>query len=439
MAKIKWLHISDLHLNRAGVETTRLRELLPQYLKNLDIRCDYVFCSGDIRYAPMGDFSDDSMAMIEILCDAVNVPLNRFFITPGNHDVNCNADGRDLAIKNIWVTNDDQHKGYYYPKEGVINSSDLDHIMKGTQSYKFTLQKVFSAHSDSHENQIKDFGPHRLVETNDFNIVILDSTVTYTKSQERNLIVGTGYLQETLKACNNEKPTIILTHYSFDYIDRSEQDIIFALFRDYNVRLWFAGHEHNNLFRKQRDYFYEFQCGNLLLENDAMSCILIGELDTQTLTGQIQVHAWFSPDGWAVYPFACPDSNKYSFNIARRNSDMESQVIVSRLKLRNQIIPILLENKSIYETYGPTSNNRNVISSELPTVWKKMIQEKILPNSLQIIELLKTQQFLLSESEINILGKYQMHIYGLKENHSRVGSFKLDAPLFPTEIFSILE
>ena len=37
MAKIKWIHFSDLHLNQRGTETRRLRKKLITYLKKLNI------------------------------------------------------------------------------------------------------------------------------------------------------------------------------------------------------------------------------------------------------------------------------------------------------------------------------------------------------------------------------------------------------------------
>ena len=48
---INWLHISDLHLGSGGTITNMMRDELPIYLKRLGVKCDYVFCTGDIRTA----------------------------------------------------------------------------------------------------------------------------------------------------------------------------------------------------------------------------------------------------------------------------------------------------------------------------------------------------------------------------------------------------
>lgn len=45
---VNWLHISDLHLGSGGTITNIMRDELPIYLKRLGVKCDYVFCTGDI-------------------------------------------------------------------------------------------------------------------------------------------------------------------------------------------------------------------------------------------------------------------------------------------------------------------------------------------------------------------------------------------------------
>lgn len=59
---INWLHISDLHLGSEGTITNMMRNELPDYLKGLEVKCDYVFCTGDIRTANVSHnvFTDDT-------------------------------------------------------------------------------------------------------------------------------------------------------------------------------------------------------------------------------------------------------------------------------------------------------------------------------------------------------------------------------------------
>lgn len=439
MSVIKWLHISDLHLNKLGTETERLREQLPGYLRRIGANCDYVFCTGDLRYAPCGEFLPDTIERMAAICDAVNVPMKRLFVTPGNHDVDRNATGRDLAIKRLFYRRPEDVSGYYTAQDGVIKSEELETILSGQKDYIEILQELFDEQSKYYP--IEMFGAHKVIKTEYLNVIIIDSTLAYMKEQQRDLIVGTYDLRCALKSLDREKVSVALTHYSFDFLDRKEQEIVLSLLRDSGVRLWLSGHEHDRLCRKQRDYFYEFQTGNLMLESDAKACVIVGELDTESLEGKIEIHAWFSPDGWAVYPFvgAGGSGSTYLFSLKDEGHTIENDKEKRRCELREQIIPILMENRGIFKTYGPTDENRSNLWNERVVFWEKMIRDTILPNSSKIIELLEAQKELLRIDELDVLEKYRMHIYGFALNHTGNGGFAVDAPRFPEEIFSILE
>jgi len=115
---------------------------------------------------------------------------------------------------------------------------------------------------------------------------------------------------DALDECDETKPTVILTHYSFDFLNQDERNEVENLLSSYHVQLWLAGHEHENLIRLQRDKFIECQCGNLGLQKGARSCFLTGELDLDTGDGEITVHAWYEGKNWEVYPFARFDSEE---------------------------------------------------------------------------------------------------------------------------------
>ena len=89
MSTIKWLHLSDLHLNTPGFASSFLRDKLPIFLKKEHIICDYVFCTGDLRDARQGEFPDDKGRFLKDVCSAVDA--KDLFIVPGNHDIDRGA------------------------------------------------------------------------------------------------------------------------------------------------------------------------------------------------------------------------------------------------------------------------------------------------------------------------------------------------------------
>lgn len=76
---INWLHISDLHLGSEGAITNMMRDELPEYLKELGVKCDYVFCTGDIRTANVSSnvFTDEMADYLKSICDAVQTSVDR--------------------------------------------------------------------------------------------------------------------------------------------------------------------------------------------------------------------------------------------------------------------------------------------------------------------------------------------------------------------------
>ena len=100
---IRWLHISDLHLGSEGMTTSMLRDELPVFLKKEGLKCDYVFCTGDIKTAGRGDcgFSNEMADYICKICDAVEVDTQMLFIVPGNHDINREITERKSAIEKV--------------------------------------------------------------------------------------------------------------------------------------------------------------------------------------------------------------------------------------------------------------------------------------------------------------------------------------------------
>ncbi len=291
MDKIHWLHLSDIHLNKRDVDSRRMRNRLLDYMKELGIQIDYIFITGDLRYAPMGEFAADTVDYINKLLSVTNLTVDRLFIVPGNHDIERDAEGRAEAI--LESIKD------YSPKDGALASDKMAAVHCGHTEFRKMMHRIYHENQEQAASYDDDEKPHFVTETKDFNIICIDTALTYTKQRNDNLFIGTEYIMDLLEELNQDKPSIILTHYSFDFLERSEQMQIVQLLKDFHVQLWLAGHEHTVLMRKQWDYFYEFQSGNLMHEGEyTRSTIMIGTYDPASYNGIVEVHEWDSDNGW---------------------------------------------------------------------------------------------------------------------------------------------
>lgn len=304
---LRWLHISDLHLNSKGASTAMLRDELPRYLREQGMRCDYVFCTGDIRTAneKPNDYTDDMADFLREVCDAVGTTTERLFIVPGNHDIDRDNTQRMAAIRKVkyqpeWV-------GNYDAESGLIDRKDMAAILKGETKFIKFLGKIYPKDRLSYYGN-KD-APHFNIETEDFNILHVDTTLVYAKNQEKtDLIVGTSALYEAVRNLNPGKPTILLTHYPFTALAQDEKKILSTMLQKHEVRLWLAGHEHDHVLQKMH-YLDSLQAGELRVENKANASFLIGEYNQMTGVCKVCAYTWF-PEGWAKYPIVDLDGRK---------------------------------------------------------------------------------------------------------------------------------
>ena len=325
---IRWLHISDLHLGSTDFSTDELRDELVGFLIKEGLKCDYVFCTGDFKTAGPGDkgFTDDMAAYLKDICMAVGVPVERLFIVPGNHDINREINTRKDAIKKVMF----QRWGYYDPAKGIINPEDMVAIMEGEKDFVDFVSKVLPT------DRVALYGdperPHFTVETEDFNILHVDTNIAYTEGQEAtDLIVGTHALYKELKQLNKHKPTILLTHYPFTSLLQDEKKYLSAVLQKNEVRLWLAGHEHDQVLQRIR-YLNQFQAGELRHEDKANATILVGEYNPQTCRGYVTAYSWF-PEGWAKYPLLDLDNkshvDRYDFELKPKAFDGHSKEYVA--------------------------------------------------------------------------------------------------------------
>jgi len=90
-SRLTWLHLSDFHLRKKTgweqdvVLETMLRDIHTRFRQQC--RPDMVFVTGDIAFAGKEEEYKLAEDFIRKLCDAVQLPEGRFFLVPGNHDI----------------------------------------------------------------------------------------------------------------------------------------------------------------------------------------------------------------------------------------------------------------------------------------------------------------------------------------------------------------
>lgn len=108
----------------------------------------------------------------------------------------------------------------------------------------------------------------------------------------------------------------------------------------------------------------------------------------------------------------------------------------TRDEARSEIAPLLAENRTIFETYGPTGEERFNPESELPLKWLGKIRTRILPNNRKLLATLDANKDLMNEKERAILEVYRQHVDDFELKH--IGESESSGVRFPDGMESML-
>ena len=223
MSKIHWIHISDLHLNMVGTQTSTLRDDLPSYIQNIakKEKTQYIFITGDLRFAKKNKFSDNTTCYFEKLRSAAGIDKQSQFFVVGNHDVDRKNRTRLKAITEVEET--------YFENDSVISSNLIKGLKAGRTGLLNQLRGILTEEQYALHANPKIL--HFLVKTNDLNIVHVDSTVTYSDKRKNDFIIGSYALREVLQSCDKDKPTIILSHYPPSSLEPNEEKAVLKILK----------------------------------------------------------------------------------------------------------------------------------------------------------------------------------------------------------------
>lgn len=114
-----------------------------------------------------------------------------------------------------------------------------------------------------------------------------------------------------------------------------------------------------------------------------------------------------------------------------------SRTPATRRSLKASIEPYFIENKEIFDVYGPMTDERYNPESEFPAIWRRKIQEFILPNNKKIVALIERDMHLLETWELEVFMRYKQHVNDFSAKHT--GLSLAGGLVFPPEIRTILE
>lgn len=104
----------------------------------------------------------------------------------------------------------------------------------------------------------------------------------------------------------------------------------------------------------------------------------------------------------------------------------------NRAEARQSIVPILNENKTIFDIYGPLTDERFNPESEMPKIWLTKIHQNLLPNNRKILKILDTNYDLLTNREMKIVEIFRQHVLDFESKH--INNEEINGTQFPNQL-----
>lgn len=246
---IQIIHLSDFHLNERNLNDWKsfVRKPFINKIKqqNIDFERTIIVCTGDLIDKGNLNF-DKSMSsfdlfkeeVIDFICNELQVPINRFFIVPGNHDMVRNNDSKKIEAGN---------KEHYKTYDNIL-SSVID-ILDNNDREGVRRNVPFSEFEEKTYNGIDRFSTffgsafkcqigHEII-----GISCLNSAWRCYDDNDRNyLILGEEQLKQCTEYIKDSSIKVAVMHHPIDWFVLEKNIISGHINADYDILL--VGHVH---------------------------------------------------------------------------------------------------------------------------------------------------------------------------------------------------
>ena len=107
----------------------------------------------------------------------------------------------------------------------------------------------------------------------------------------------------------------------------------------------------------------------------------------------------------------------------------------NREAVKQIIDPLFLENKTIFDVYGPETEERFNPESEMPELWLNKIRTIIIPNNRKILNIIEANYHLLNDNEKEKFQNFKQHINDFEAKH--IFNSTTTGIRFPKDIVSV--
>jgi DNA repair exonuclease SbcCD nuclease subunit len=248
---IRIIHFSDFHFNKQNLDHWNyfVKDSLIEELQRIheEQHIDLIFLTGDLIDKGGASFSTIDEAFIEFrkniiepILSSIGLPIERFLIIPGNHDLNkkLEEEWQDDGLKTHLCTPDRIQNFIKKGREGDYKGFER---VKSFKNFEKTLYTGFP------NCQLSPFDSNFVLDINGKKVGVSclnSSWRCYDSQKDKGLIiVGDTQIANANLYLKNCEVKIALIHHPYDWISGVEQKVIHShLHNNFNMML--IGHVH---------------------------------------------------------------------------------------------------------------------------------------------------------------------------------------------------
>lgn len=224
MSTITWLHLSDLHFRTSQTYASNivLKALLrdiAERIRNNDLQPDFFLLSGDIAFASQPKEYALAQQFLDDLLETTDLPKDRLFLVPGNHDVDRNAISTLSAGATAVLNNRDAVNRF------LTSDADRALVFQRFHNYQDFINECLGEKHLPFNSTHYFYVKHIEVASRRLAILGLNSTWLSASDEDRNqLLLGERQVRAALDAIEDADLRLAVMHHPFDWLQDFDRD-----------------------------------------------------------------------------------------------------------------------------------------------------------------------------------------------------------------------
>lgn len=326
--KIKWLHLSDIHILDSTDYNIQLRcyKRLPQLFNP-----DFIIVSGDFRHLKYNKSFSSAKTFLEMVLDIFELSKKDIFLVPGNHDATDETiNGREESCLEKIINNAESIPD--------IPQNDIAYLKEAFAEYEAFVKEFYGNELDSEDLRITRPLDISCIPYKNINIILLNTALASCNDRfgENKEIVDMKTLSSI--EIQNGFPAIAVGHHAPENLVESQRKLLHSILKQLNVSAYLCGDAHKESGMHLGKGLYEnipyFVCGkSVIQQGDNYSDVSVIGYSWDFEYVYVQVYEYENIDGKAEpgfhksYAFYNEHDNPFSFKMLSSNTKGTEQIV----------------------------------------------------------------------------------------------------------------